>query len=171
MALTLVFTIIGIISAALVTYAVFIMPYRTDWEAVARSLEFYDEPQSFTEVGLEAEWGTPRATPIEVPVLQNFSRPGHNNVQYSANVVPSHQTRRQRKSTVLGVMPASSNLPGIRRMSRNELAHIVRQNLCTPECGFFLKQDNVWYCQCGAVTKHANKNSCLSSQLSTGKNN
>ncbi len=137
----IIVTLIGLTVVALVTYAIFIMPHRTDWEAVARSLDFYEEPQSFTEMGLEAEWGTPKQP--EIPVLCSFD--------YHREVT------RKRKSTVLGVVPASNeHIPGNVQIKRGDLAKLVRDNLCAPYCTIFVQQDNIWQCQCGAVTKHAN---------------
>ena len=167
--MTIIITIIGLSMVSLVAYAVFILPYRTDWEAVSRSLDIYEEPQSFTEVGLEAEWGTPQtpnvATAVDTPSLQNFFRPKEGNAVMQAVVLPS--LRRVRKGTVLGVIPPSNkSISGIRRMSRSELAHLVRENLCIPECQVFVQHENIWQCQCGAVTKHANMSSGIASQLS-----
>lgn len=172
--MTLVLTILAVIAALMVTYAVFILPHRTNWAAVSRSLSIYDTPQSFTEVGLEAEWGTPPEP--KMPELQTFSpsrtfsRPGRNNVVYALPALelpPVISQGRRRTSTVLGVVPAVNNqVPGSSQMNRSELATLVRENLCTPECSIFVQQDNHWMCQCGAVTKHANHSTGIASRIS-----
>lgn len=165
--MTIIIAIIGFIVVSLVAYAVFILPHRTDWEAVSRSLEIYDTPQSFTEIGLEAEWGTPR-TP-EIPTLPNFARPGENNVVYATPIDTPvlGQPRRRKSRTLVGVVPArNSHIMGIQRLNRSELAKLVRENLCVPECTIFVQQDNFWQCQCGAVTKHANTSSGIASRIS-----
>lgn len=167
--MTIVLTIFGIIAASLVAYAVFLLPHRTDWEAVSNSLSIYETPQSFTETGLEAEWGTPRSP--EMPKLEMFSQPGHNNVVYAVPVEPPMmvQGRRARKSTVLGVVPAQNNsIPGVTQINRAELANLVRANLCEPDCTIFVQQDNLWLCQCGAVTKHANHTTGMTNGLRIG---
>jgi hypothetical protein len=168
-----ILTIFGVILVALVTYAIFIMPYRTDWNR-----DMYEKPQSFTDVGLEAEWGIPRDATEEVPELTYEEGPNGNwsisrrlaTAVETPQPLPAaepQQQGRQRTITSIGwLAPDNTVVPGVRPVNRTELAEMIHEKMCKKGCTGVERYQTTLTCQCGTVSRYANASDGLVSGIS-----
>lgn len=125
-------TILAVIIAVLVTYAIFVMPYKTDWNK-----DFYDDVQSFTDVGLEAEWNIPQPAEEDIKTVYAVETPNYDD-----------------RSTRLGwLAPATpTSHPG--RISKTDLAMKVHESICEKSCNTISPTHDAWTCKCGAVDRY-----------------
>lgn len=165
----LIVAIIGIIMCALVTYALY-KPYKTYW-----STDIYETPQSFTDVGLEAEWEIPRL-PEEVPPpptaeapVTILAEPPKKPRGKQLLTVPG-EVKRKRKSTIMGAVPPFvPQTVGVKALNRSEVAKAIHANLCKKGCDSITHSMGKWSCKCGQVTMYANLAKGVQTMLSVQK--
>jgi len=151
--MTFVFGMLAAVAMLSVFKAVFGMK-PTNWD----ESDMYDEPQSFTDVGLEAEWQIP------VPIVEAYQQPNYATAVESVIIdssaflpVVATPAKKTRQRTIAGWTPPNNKrAEGMKALSRKELAEKIHNQMCPRSCDSIFNNHGSWHCSCGVVAKYAN---------------